>query len=316
MHQVYEIVLFHRNYLYTFLKTEVAMIEHAIHQIKPYLFQIGNFQLRYYGLMYVLGFVFFALWMRKLIKDRKINLTNEEFDSLFTWLIISLLIGARLGYVLFYNFGYYLQNPLEIIWPFQNGKLVGFSGMSFHGGLLGCILGGWIWTRKNKKNFFEIGGHVVTIAPLGLFFGRIGNFLNGELWGRISNVPWAMYFPSEAGLDYSTPLPVIRQYIRNGYINPRHPSQLYEALLEGLLLFLIMLYLHKKKAPGTVRIAVLLIGYALFRTFCEFFRQPDPQLGFLFGWVTMGQLLSFFMIAGGIALIVYHFRTKNKIDNT
>ncbi|MBW6458036.1 MAG: prolipoprotein diacylglyceryl transferase, partial [FCB group bacterium] len=162
------------------------MLEHAIHQIKPYLFQIGNFQLRYYGLMYVIGFVIFAIWMRKQIKDKTVDLTKEQFDSLFSWLILALLIGARLGYVLFYNPLYYLQHPLQIIWPFQDGRLVGFSGMSFHGGLIGCILGGWIWTRKNKKDFFEVGGHVVTMAPLGLFFGRIGNFLNGELWGRVT----------------------------------------------------------------------------------------------------------------------------------
>jgi phosphatidylglycerol:prolipoprotein diacylglycerol transferase len=184
--------------------------------------------------------------------------------------------------------------------------------MSFHGGLIACILAGWIWTRKYHKDFFHIGGHVVTIVPLGLFFGRLGNFLNGELWGRITDVKWAMYFPGEAGLDHSTPLPVIRQYIEAGYIHPRHPSQLYEALLEGLALFLIMLWLHKKDAPGSVRLGVLLIGYAVFRTFCEFFRQPDPQLGFLFGWVTMGQLLSFFMVLGGAALIVYHLKVEKK----
>ncbi len=288
------------------------MLEHSIHHIQPYLFQIGNFQLRYYGLMYVVGFVFFALWMRHLIKRNKIDMTKEEFDSLFSWLIIALLIGGRLGYVLFYNLPYYLQHPLEIIWPFSDGRLVGFSGMSFHGGLLACILAGWFWTRKYDKDFFQVGGHVVTVVPLGLFFGRLGNFLNGELWGRISDVKWAMYFPGEAGLDYSTPLSVIRQYIEAGYIHPRHPSQLYEALLEGLALFLIMLWLHKKDAPGAVRIGVLLIGYAVFRTFCEFFRQPDPQLGFLFGWVTMGQLLSFFMVLAGIALIVYHLKGKKQ----
>ena len=288
------------------------MLEHSIHQIQPYLFQIGNFQLRYYGLMYVLGFVIFLIFMRRQIKLNKVDLTNQEFDSLFSWLIIALLIGARLGYVLFYNFGYYIQYPLEIIWPFRDGKLVGFSGMSFHGGLLGCIIGGWFWTRKNKKSFFDIGGHVVTVAPLGLFFGRLGNFLNGELWGRISDVKWAMYFPSEAGLSYDTPLNIIRQYIEAGHIQARHPSQLYEALTEGLLLFLIMLWLHKKNAAGSVRIGTLLIGYAVFRTFCEFFRQPDPQLGFLFGWVTMGQLLSFFMVLGGIALIVYHYKVEKK----
>lgn len=288
------------------------MLDHYIHHIQPYLFQIGNFQLRYYGLMYVVGFVLFAFWMRRQIKRKTVDLTNDEFDSLFTWLIVALLIGARLGYVLFYNFGYYLQHSVEIIWPFQGGKLVGFSGMSFHGGLLGCVLGGWLWTRKNKKDFFAVGGHVVTIAPLGLFFGRLGNFLNGELWGRISDVKWAMYFPGEAGLDSSTPLNVIRQYISAGYIHPRHPSQLYEALTEGLLLFLVMLWLHKKNAPGSVRIGVLLIGYAAARTFCEFFRQPDPQLGFLFGWVTMGQLLSFFLVLGGAALIIYHYAVEKK----
>jgi phosphatidylglycerol:prolipoprotein diacylglycerol transferase len=288
------------------------MLEHSIHQIQPYLLEIGNFQLRYYGLMYVLGFVFFMIFMRSQIKQNKIDLNNEEFDSLFSWLIISLLIGARLGYVIFYNPAHYIDFPLEIIWPFRDGKLVGFSGMSFHGGLLGCIVGGWIWTRKYKKNFFEIGGNVVVVAPLGLFFGRLGNFLNGELWGRVSDVKWAMYFPGEAGLSYDTPLRIIRQYIEMGYIQARHPSQLYEAFTEGLLLFLIMLWLHKKNAAGSIRIGALLIGYAVFRTFCEFFRQPDEQLGFLFGWVTMGQLLSFFMVAGGIALIIYHFKVEIK----
>lgn len=288
------------------------MLEHSIHHIQPYLLQIGNFQLRYYGLMYVLGFVFFLIFMRRQIKQNKVDLTNTEFDSLFSWLIIALLIGGRLGYVLFYNFGHYLQHPLEIIWPFRDGKLVGFSGMSFHGGLLGCILGGWFWTRKYKKNFFDIGGKVVTVAPLGLFFGRLGNFLNGELWGRVSDVKWAMYFPGEAGLSHDTPLNIIRQYIEAGYIQARHPSQIYEALTEGLLLFLIMLWLEKKNAPGSIRIGVLLIGYAVFRTFCEFFRQPDVQLGFLFGWVTMGQLLSFFMVLGGAALIIYHYKVEQK----
>ncbi len=288
------------------------MLEHSIHQIQPYLFEIGNFQLRYYGLMYVLGFVFFMIFMRRQIKLKIVDLTNHEFDSLFSWLIIALLIGARFGYVLFYNFGFYLENPLQIIWPFMDGKLVGFSGMSFHGGLLGCIIGGWFWTRKYKKSFLDLGGYVVIVAPLGLFFGRLGNFLNGELWGRVSDVKWAMYFPAEAGLSFDTPLNIIRQYIESGYIQARHPSQLYEALTEGLLLFLIMLWLHKKNAAGSVRIGALLIGYAVFRTFCEFFRQPDVQLGFLFGWVTMGQLLSFFMIAGGIALIVYHYKVEKK----
>ncbi len=155
------------------------MLEHSIHHIQPYLFQIGNFQLRYYGLMYVVGFVFFMIFMRRQIKQNKVDLTNNEFDSLFSWLIIALLIGARLGYVLFYNLGHYIEYPLQIIWPFMDGKLVGFSGMSFHGGLLGCIVGGWIWTRKYKKNFLHIGGYVTTVAPLGLLFGRLGNFLNG-----------------------------------------------------------------------------------------------------------------------------------------
>lgn len=291
------------------------MLEHSIHQIQPYLFQIGNFQLRYYGLMYVLGFIFFLVFMRREIKLKKLDLTNEEFDSLFSWLIIALLIGARLGYVIFYNPGYYISHPLEVFWPFRDGKLVGFSGMSFHGGLVGCIIAGIIWAKKFKKDFFDLAGKVVVVAPLGLFFGRLGNFLNGELWGRVSDVKWAMYFPGEAGLSFDAPLRLIRQYIDLGYIQARHPSQLYEALTEGLLLFLIMLFLHKKDAPGSIRLAVLLIAYAVFRTFCEFFRQPDEQLGFLFGWITMGQLLSFFMVVGGLALIIYHYKIeKNKLN--
>lgn len=288
------------------------MTDHAIHHIQPYLFSIGNFQLRYYGMMYVIGFIMFLVWMRKQIKDKTLDITSEDLDSLFTWSIIALLLGARLGYVLFYNLSYYLQNPIRILWPFMDGKLVGISGMSFHGGLIGVIAGLAIWSAKYKKPFFEISGQMATIAPLALFFGRFGNFLNGELWGRVSNVPWAMYFPGEAGLSCDTPLPLIRRYIEAGYIQPRHPSQLYEALLEGLVLFIIMYILHKKNASGILRSGVLLIGYAAARTVCEFFRQPDPQLGFLFGWVTMGQLLSFFMVLGGVGMLIWDYKKRKE----
>ncbi len=265
------------------------------HNLKPYIFKlpeilplIGGFQIRYYALAYVLGFLVFNYWMKYLIKTKQLNMSEEQFESLFMILMLGLIVGARIGYCMFYNFSYYIQHPLEILMTWH-------GGLSFHGGLIGCLIFGYFFTRKHNIPYFYLAGFVATIAPIGLFFGRLGNFINGELWGRTTDVPWAIIFP-------------------NGGSVARHPSQLYEALLEGIVLFAIMFVLHMKNINGAIKTGVFLIGYGLIRIFVEFFRQPDKQLGFIFfEWMTMGQILSIFMVIVGIILLFIK-QKENEIE--
>ncbi|MDD5582041.1 MAG: prolipoprotein diacylglyceryl transferase [Candidatus Marinimicrobia bacterium] len=255
------------------------MILAWVHDLKPYLFKIGNFEVRYYGLMYVIGFIFFYLWMKRVIRRGELKMTEKQLDSLFTGGILSVLIGGRLGYVLFYNLSWYIKHPLEIFMTWH-------GGMSFHGGAIAVILFVIWFSRKQGIDFWELIGECATIVPLGLFLGRLGNFINGELWGRPTNVPWAVIFPAAGNV-------------------PRHPSQLYEALMEGLFLFLFLLWLRKKGASGYVKFAAGLIFYGVGRFIVEFFREPDEQLGFIFfNWLTMGQLLCLVMIVGGITVLL------------
>lgn len=198
----------------------------------------------------------------------------------------SMIVGGRLGYVLFYNPGYFLAHPLAIFSPFnQSGNLVGLYGMSYHGALLGILLGSWIFLKKRGINFFAWADFVAPAVALGYFFGRVGNFLNSELYGRVTNSSWGMYFAA-------TPLEL------------RHPSQLYEACLEGLLLFIVLWNLRNRQFKKGVLFGIYLIGYGLLRILAEQFREPDSQIGFLWSFFTMGQLLSFFMLAIGIFLLV------------
>jgi len=229
--------------------------------------------------MYLLGFALGYLVIRSELKRKKGTVPVEAADDLLFYLIIGLLVGGRIGYVLFYNLGEYIYAPWEVfaIWH---------GGMSFHGGLIGMLVSGYIFARKRKAQFLDLADIGALAAPLGLMLGRIGNFINGELYGRITSVPWGMVFPIGGDL-------------------PRHPSQLYEALLEGPILFLIMWYLRTRiKRPGEL-LVIFLWGYGIFRFTIEFFREPDPQLGFIIQWLTMGQLLCLAMIAGGIALEIY-----------
>jgi len=256
--------------------------------IDPVIFSLGPIQVRWYGLMYVLGF--FASWLlvRHQIRKYDLRLLAEHFDNLFLVLLVSLVVGARLGYVLFYNPGYYLEHPGEILATWQ-------GGMSFHGGLIGLLLSGFVYCRAYGLPFLQTADVYIVTTPIGLGLGRLGNFINGELFGRESSLPWAMIFPQGGPL-------------------PRHPSQLYEALLEGLLLFVI-LWLLKNRAwrqgwPAGSLLAVFLILYGLFRSFAEFFREPDPQLGFLFGLLTMGQLLSLLMVTAGLGFFL-KWKMKN-----
>ncbi|MDX8403214.1 MAG: prolipoprotein diacylglyceryl transferase [Mariprofundaceae bacterium] len=258
--------------------------------IDPVALQIGPLAIHWYGLMYVIAF--FLTWYltkRLLIEQGEWNTTikPDNYEGLFTALILGVILGGRFGYILFYNFGYYSAHPIEIFYVWQ-------GGMSFHGGLIGPIVAGWWYCKKHAMPFMLLMDSFFVVAPLGLAFGRMGNFINGELWGRVvsnaADVPWAMIFPGAGP-------------------NPRHPSQLYELALEGILLFLILWFTRKKVWPTGMRVAVFLIGYAIARIFCENFREPDVQIGFLFGPVTMGMLLSSAMIVAG-TIWIYLLKRK------
>jgi phosphatidylglycerol:prolipoprotein diacylglycerol transferase len=248
--------------------------------INPILVELGPIRVTWYGLMYVFGFFASYLLVRYQMKRKDFGVSKLEVENLYFYLILGLVIGARLGYVLFYDLKMYLADPLEIfaIWH---------GGMSFHGGLIGVLIVGILFSWKNKKSFLKIADLFIVTAPIGLGFGRIGNFINGELYGRVTQVPWAMIFPTDKDLL------------------PRHPSQLYESALEGGVLFLILWFLKDKKLPTGGLLAIFLSLYGLFRFFVELFREPDPQLGFILGPFTMGQTLSAFMIIGGIILFFY-----------
>jgi len=264
--------------------------QHLPSHISPTLFSIGSFQLRYYSLMYLVAFAIVYLLFVYRIKRKEISLTAEIFQDYLIWAMVGLIVGARFGYALFYNFSYYMSHPLEIILPFDfsNGvRFVGLSGMSYHGGLVGVVLITIYFCRKHKINLWQFGDWLCAAVPLGYMFGRFGNFINGELWGRVTTVPWGMYFP----LDASQSL--------------RHPSQLYEALFEGLFLF-IVLWMIRKRSPFTgFTVGLYIFGYGLVRFIIEFFREPDVQLGFVLGFNTMGQVLCTLMMLAGIAVILW-----------
>jgi len=247
--------------------------------INPILIEVGPFRLSWYGLMYVLGFVASYLLVRYQMKRKDFGISKPEIENLYFYLILGLVIGARLGYVLFYDLKMYLQDPFEVI-------AIWHGGMSFHGGLIGVLLVGILFCWKNKKSFWGIGDLIIVTVPIGLALGRIGNFINGELYGRVTRLPWAMIFPKGGPL-------------------PRHPSQLYESGLEGGLLFLILWFLKERKLKDGSLLAVFLIGYGALRFFVEFFREPDVQLGFVLGPFTMGQVLCSIMIVAGIGLLIY-----------
>jgi len=231
--------------------------------------------------MYLFGFAAGWLLARKRAKNPDSGWTTAQVDDFITWCVMGLVIGARLGYVLFYDLGVYLKDPLAIFQVWQ-------GGMSFHGGLLGLCVVVWLFGRKHHKSFLQIADFLAPLAPPGLFFGRIGNFINGELWGAPTSLPWGVLFPDP----------------RAGGV-PRHPSQLYEAGLEGLVLFTIVWIFSSKKRPAGAITGCFLIFYGLFRFCMEFIREPDPQLGYLaFGWLTMGQLLSVPMMLAGLWLVL------------
>ncbi len=251
------------------------------HNFDPILFDLGFFSIRWYSLAYIFGILFGWLYGRVII-SRKFNTHGNKlelnlFDDFISYLIISIIIGGRLGYVLFYNFGYYLENPIDIFKIWQ-------GGMSFHGALLGIIIGTYSFSKKNNINIFLLLDLVACVSPIGIFLGRIANFINGELVGKATDVYWGVIFPR------------IDNFVR-------HPSQLYEAFLEGLILFLILNYLLFKKNYSVGNCSsIFLIFYGVFRIFSEFFREPDVQIGYIFGLLSMGMLLSVIMLCAGLIL--------------
>lgn len=256
----------------------------AFPSIDPIIFAIGPFAIRWYALAYIAGLVIGWQLMMYFSRKPDSKVKDKEVDDFFAWAILGVILGGRLGYVVFYKPAFYAANPLEILMVWQ-------GGMSFHGGFLGVIVATWLYTRKRKISFLAFTDLLAIVAPIGLFFGRIANFINGELFGRTTDVPWAVVFPHGGPVG-------------------RHPSQIYEALLEGALLFVVMLILRHFKMhqkPGFLT-GTFLLGYAAARAFVELFRQPDAHLGFLVGGLTMGQILSIPMIVIGLAFIAWTYK--------
>ncbi len=251
------------------------------HNLDPILFNFGLFAVRWYSLAYIAG-ILIGWWLGKKILIFRFKNSNYQFnlnifDDLITYLIISIIIGGRVGYIIFYNLDYYLTNPLEMIKIWE-------GGMSFHGALAGIIIGTYSFTKKREIKFLYMLDIIACVAPIGIFFGRIANFINGELIGKVTNVSWSVIFPAIDML-------------------PRHPSQLYEAFLEGIVLLVILNFLILKKNYKTGMCSYLfLILYGIFRIISEFFREPDSQIGYLFNLFSMGTILSVSMILAGTAL--------------
>lgn len=264
------------------------MLNDLYQTLDPIAFSIGPFTARWYGIAYALGFILAAAVIYFVGKRWKMRFDMNALCTVVICAMVGVILGGRLGYVLIYNNAFYFAHPLEIL-NFANG------GMSFHGGLVGALLAGIVAARLVNMPYLSLVDVAIIGVPIGLFFGRCANFVNGELWGAPTDLPWGVVFGGSAGLE------------------PRHPSQLYEALLEGLVLFIVLYALSFKKPPlprGTY-FGIFLLGYGVFRFLVEFIRQPDAQIGYLFGdWFTMGQLLSVPLILVGIFLLIYACVTK------
>jgi phosphatidylglycerol---prolipoprotein diacylglyceryl transferase len=277
-------------------------------QFDPIAVSLGPLAVRWYGLMYLIAFLLFVSLGKWRAKNGPVaGWTEKDLDDLLFWGVLGVVLGGRLGYVLFYKFGYYAAHPLEILAVWQ-------GGMSFHGGFLGVLAALWFFGRKTGRSFLQVGDFVAPLVPLGLAAGRMGNFINGELWGRITSPHawWAMVFPQAGNEDRAAALldPLLmEQFARYGGL-PRHASQLYQFALEGLTLFVILWLLSRKPRPVGFMSACFLIGYGSFRFIAEFARQPDDFLGLLAGQLSMGQWLSLPMVAAGIAMMALSLRGK------
>jgi len=265
--------------------------QHLPEHMDPVILEIGNFRLQYYGLMYIVAFaITYGLASHRIRREDRFQINVEQLQGLITAMILGLIVGARLGYVLFYNASYYMHHPLEIILPFEFSggiRFTGITGMSYHGGLIGVVVATVIFVRKNRLHFFRMADLIVPCIPLGYTFGRLGNFINGELFGRVTTHPIGMFFPLAPGPGR------------------RHPSQLYEAFFEGIVLFIVLWAVKNRTSTQGAMLAFYLMGYGLVRFFIEYARQPDAHLGFILLSFSMGQLLCLAMILAGGLLLIY-----------
>ena len=250
--------------------------------IDPVFLRLGPLEFRWYGLMYICGFVAAYFIILAGVKRKGLPLVKDQVADLIFTVAVGVILGGRLGYILFYNLPYYLSHPMKLLAVWE-------GGMSFHGGLIGAILAALYFIRKHKLRFYPLADIGFLAGPVGLGFGRVGNFINAELYGRVTDLPWGVVFPGGGAL-------------------PRHPSQLYEAFLEGPLMFLILFTLSRKvKAEGVVFWSFISL-YGLFRFLVEFVREPDAQIGYLFGMLSMGQMLSLPMFLVGAAMVIHCYR--------
>lgn len=255
--------------------------------INPVVLQLGSFAVHWYGLMYLLGFT--LAWLLGSYRAKRVQpaWTQDEVSDLVLYGALGVILGGRIGYMFFYDLPQLIHYPLSLFQVWQ-------GGMSFHGGVLGVLLAMWLFSRRYQKNICDVTDFVTPLIPLGLLAGRIGNFINGELWGKVTHLPWGIIFPTGGSL-------------------PRHPTELYEAFLEGFILFLILWFFSKKQRPPFAVSALFLLCYGVFRCAVEFYRIPDPQYGYLlWGWVTMGQILSLPMILVGGFSFWYAYAIANK----
>ncbi|MCP5151752.1 MAG: prolipoprotein diacylglyceryl transferase [Ectothiorhodospiraceae bacterium] len=249
--------------------------------IDPIAFRLGPLKVHWYGLMYLVAFGL-GWWLGRLrARDPWRGWRGQDVDDVLFFVAVGVIVGGRLGYVLFYDGGRVLHDPMHLLAVWQ-------GGMSFHGGLVGVLLAMALFARRRGRTFFEVADFVAPLVPLGLAAGRIGNFINGNLWGKVTDLPWGMVFPDPRAGDL-----------------PRHPSQLYQALLEGVALFVVLWWFSRRPRPAMAVSGLFLIGYAAARGAVEFVRVPDAQLGYLaFGWLTMGQLLTVPMLVAGVTLLL------------
>ncbi len=275
--------------------------------IDPVAVSLGPLDIHWYGIMYLMAFLsFWAIGNRRATRQSWWAWSKQDVSDILFYGMLGVIIGGRIGYMLFYGFDLLIQNPLSIvkIWD---------GGMSFHGGLLGVVIAMLWFARRTQRSFWQVADFVAPMVPLGLAFGRLGNFVGGELWGRLTDVPWAMIFAKSTGFR-AADTQALNEAWQSGALDhlARHPSQLYQAGMEGLGLFIILMWYSSKPRPAAAVSGLFLLGYGIFRLSAEFFRQPDEQLGFLaMHWLTMGMLLSLPMIALGLGIIIYAYQTNS-----
>ena len=272
-----------------------------LHQIDPVAVSLGPLRVHWYGLMYLLGFLL-AWWLgrRRIRAGRLPGVDEDGFGDLLFYGLIGVIVGGRLGSVLFYDFNTYLQNPLQVLKVWE-------GGMSFHGGLIGVLVAAWLWSRRHRRHFFDTMDFLAPLVPPGLGFGRIGNYIGGELWGKYTRGDWGVVFPSGLPEPYRSLDPVaLKAQFDAGALDAfaRHPSQLYQAFLEGLVLFCVLWWYSAKPRPRYAVSGLFALLYGSFRFLVEFVRMPDAHLGYLaFGWLTMGQVLSLPLVVLGLFLL-------------